>query len=373
MKRTHVVYLKWLLLTVQNKGYHLRAPKFRSRDEGSLYKRLQKKTEDYLSRHGNKGKQLLAFKSVTFLAIAVAGYSGIFLANGFVPLLLCYVCFGGGLVLLGINIGHDAAHDCVTGNRKTDQRLFRFIFGIQGLNGYLWEIRHNHSHHPFPNVPGYDCDLETSELFCLSPDAEKKWFHRYQHLYAPVVYSLFSLISAYYLDLKMFFRKRLGNIIFTPSPRDWMGLWGYKVLHLAIYVMIPAFFTSATGPQILLTYLCMHLILSFVISFVFFVSHHVEETEYVTTDQNQVQHSWLETQVRATLDFHAGSRLAGFFFGGFNAHLAHHLFPSVSHVHYPALTAIIREELVEAGLKYNSSGFFPAVVSHLRHLKKAGQ
>lgn len=355
---------------MQNRGFRLSAPKFRSRDHDNLYQRLLAQKDLYLARNSSKTKRLLIYKSLLFITMSAAGYAGIYLSTGLPLLLFSYLCFGGGLVLLGVNLGHDAAHGCATGNRQLDRRIFRLIFGIQGLNGYLWEIRHNHSHHPFPNVYGYDCDLETSRLFHLNKNVRKRWFHRYQHLYAPIVYSVFSLVSVFYLDLKIFYSKKLGNISFRPSAKDAISLWLFKLIHLAVYAGFPVIFAKTAPGQIILSYLIMHLFLSVVISFVFFISHHVEETSYSETTDNEVQHSWIETQVHATLDFYPESRLAGFFFGGFNAHLAHHLFPSVSHVHYPGLTAIIRQELGGTNLRYNTLSFRGAVRSHLRLLRK---
>jgi linoleoyl-CoA desaturase len=114
----------------------------------------------------------------------------------------------------------------------------------------------------------------------------------------------------------------------------------------------------------------MHLILSMVLSFIFFISHHVSETQYSSVNLGVLKNSWVEQQVASILDFHAESKAANFFFGGFNAHLAHHLFPDVSHIHYPALTSLIRQSLEKHNIRYNSLSFVKAVQSHLRLLKE---
>ncbi|MFN6048573.1 MAG: fatty acid desaturase, partial [Bacteroidota bacterium] len=65
------------------------------------------------------------------------------------------------------------------------------------------------------------------------------------------------------------------------------------------------------------------------------------------------------------------SYLAHFIFGGFNTHIAHHVFPDVCHIHYPAITKIIHETLVEnnVGHWYKSFTFIDGVKSHIKHLK----
>ena len=62
-----------------------------------------------------------------------------------------------------------------------------------------------------------------------------------------------------------------------------------------------------------------------------------------------------------------------FFFGGFNHHVAHHLFPSINHTHCTAITPIIKQTAQEFGLQYNhEDSFFNAYLSHFRLLKNNG-
>jgi linoleoyl-CoA desaturase len=106
--------------------------------------------------------------------------------------------------------------------------------------------------------------------------------------------------------------------------------------------------------------------------FTFFISHHVTEVDYFDTKPNEpiVQGSWVKHQIITTIDFNPNSKIANFLFGGFNLHIAHHIFPEVSHIHYPALTRIIKTTLEENNLDwYKSFTFFQGIRSHLTHLK----
>jgi linoleoyl-CoA desaturase len=116
----------------------------------------------------------------------------------------------------------------------------------------------------------------------------------------------------------------------------------------------------------------MHFILSIYLSFTFFISHHVSEVDYFDTlpQESIIGSSWIKHQIITTIDFHPENKFANFLFGGFNLHIAHHIFPDVSHVHYPALTRIIRTTLAEHELDwYKSFTFVEGIQSHLRHLK----
>ena len=87
------------------------------------------------------------------------------------------------------------------------------VFGLQGLSGYVWQIRHNFSHHIFPNVYENDTDLEISNLIRLSPTQKKLPIHKYQHIYAPFIYMTFSL--AWMLTMLV----EATSFAFIPSRR----------------------------------------------------------------------------------------------------------------------------------------------------------
>ena len=72
------------------------------------------------------------------------------------------------------------------------------------------------------------------------------------------------------------------------------------------------------------------------------------------------------------MDYSPESRLANWLLGAVNAHAAHHLFPDVCHVHYVALSRIIRETAHEHGVRYHAMPFPAALRSHFRHLRRMG-
>ena len=54
-----------------------------------------------------------------------------------------------------------------------------------------------------------------------------------------------------------------------------------------------------------------------------------------------------------------------------NFQLEHHLFPYISHVHYPKLNNILKETCNEFNVKYREfPNTFRAFVSHVKHLRK---
>jgi linoleoyl-CoA desaturase len=59
--------------------------------------------------------------------------------------------------------------------------------------------------------------------------------------------------------------------------------------------------------------------------------------------------------------------------GGLNFQIEHHLFPRISHVHYPAISKIIKGTCEEYGITYiEYPKMTQAIHSHVMYLKRLG-
>ena len=132
--------------------------------------------------------------------------------------------------------------------------------------------------------------------------------------------------------------------------------------------------TNFSLMEVVAAFFIMHFMVSFFLTFTFFISHHIQEISYVRANEetNIIENSWLSHQINTTIDFHPKSHIAHFIFGGFNTHIAHHIFPEICHIHYPTLTQIVKETLEEnnVGHWYKSFTFGEGMKSHILHLKK---
>jgi linoleoyl-CoA desaturase len=60
--------------------------------------------------------------------------------------------------------------------------------------------------------------------------------------------------------------------------------------------------------------------------------------------------------------------------GWLNFQAIHHLFPHISHIHYPQIARIVQRVCHEYGIPYHSYATVrSAFVSHVRHLKYLGR
>jgi len=126
-----------------------------------------------------------------------------------------------------------------------------------------------------------------------------------------------------------------------------------------------------------LFFLSLHIGLGFTLAIVFQLAHVVEETtfEFAPTDEiTRIENEWAIHQVKTTSDFSPNRRVISWLVGGLNYQIEHHLFPRVSHVHYPALSKIVKEKCEAFNLPYNCiPSLRKAVISHFRLIRLLGK
>ena len=75
-----------------------------------------------------------------------------------------------------------------------------------------------------------------------------------------------------------------------------------------------------------------------------------------------------------TADFSPRNPLLSWYVGGLNFQVEHHLFPRISHVHYPAVASIVRGVCADAGVRhFTHPTVWHAVRSHVRYLRRMGR
>ena len=353
-----------------------RSEYLKSPDDDEIYAAIKNNTNRYFKEKGISrfGNNALFLRGLILAMAAIGSYVALLHADNFITLQISYLLFGTCLLVAGMTLGHDAAHHCLTGKSKWDNLCFAVIFCLQGMNPSVWKIKHNSSHHLYPNISNMDSDLEVTSWLRLSPYQKWKAFHRYQHLYAPIFYMCSSLVWIFSYDFKMLLKYRHGNLLLTRSRAGAGKVILIKIFYVLLYLITPFYFLPFDLSTVLIAFVVMHALLSLLLTFTFFISHHVTHTHYTSVESGRtITASWLIQQITSTVDFHPHSKFFNCIFGGFHAHVAHHLLPGVSHVHYPALTHMIRSVLKENEISYHAVTFFGGVMSHLKHLKNLGR
>ena len=79
-------------------------------------------------------------------------------------------------------------------------------------------------------------------------------------------------------------------------------------------------------------------------------------------------------QCAGSVNYPGGTDLQDYLQGYLNYQIEHHLFPDISHIHYPKISKIVKKTAKEYGIQYNYHRTFgSAIFNHLRLLKQLGR
>jgi linoleoyl-CoA desaturase len=311
-------------------------------------------------------------------AVLLAAFWGLWAWLALIPhalpvTLLSIVALSVATVALAYNVSHDAVHRTYSRHGWVNELLFHGTFNVFGPNAYLWRLRHRVMHHNCVNIPGLDFNIEASDILRFSPTQTWRPVHRFQHLYAPILYCVFTLHWVFIKDFKMLTIRGIGNVQgISHTPAQIAGVVAWKVFYVCMWLVVPMVMLPWVWWQILLGFVFFHAITSFLFVITFTGSHLNRGLKFVPYD-GEVPHSFAEHALHTCMDFHPTSPVMGFLLGGFNAHVAHHVFPHVCSIHLPALTRIIQEAAKEHGLPYKQTTVVSLFASHFAYLYDLGR
>jgi len=269
---------------------------------------------------------------------------------------------------IGFNVMHDASHFSYSTKMWVNKTMVLSLDAMSA-SSHNWITKHVSNHHRMTNTPADD-DIDLYPIVRIRQTDKWLWFHRYQAIYAPLIlYPGFYLAWIFYLDFRKYFLGKVGNTkIKKMKPIDQAIFWGSKIISLFLLIGLPAL-RLGFGVAVV-DYLIMAGTVGLTISMVFQLAHVVETSTFPLPhkETGMIETPWAVSQVMETTDFATKNKLITWLFGGLNFQTIHHLFPKVSHVHYPALQAKFIKVCNEFKIKYNHLSFFGAIKSHFRHL-----
>lgn len=350
--------------------------RFQSGSSSAFFRALDKEVDEMLtSTRLVKAKRLLYIKALFYILLFSGSYSALFIIehSSFAGLAFNYVLIGLTGILLAFNVSHDACHGSFAKSKIVNYWFYHLTFNLQGTNAYLWQIRHNSSHHVFPNVDGCDADIDDNPFLRLSPQHPLKKWQRYQHIYAIAVYCIYSLHWFLFKDLFYLFRKKVANLKNKKhKPAEYALLFFWKLVYVFFIIIIPVI-AGYEASSILWAFLIMHVCLSLFFIHVLIATHLCMETQFPhKTQSGDLPGDYYTHQLATSLDYAPTSKVCNWFFGGFNAHAAHHLYPRLPHTTYPEISALIEKKVKEFNVQYNKLSLTAAIRSHYRFLKTMG-
>ena len=232
-------------------------------------------------------------------------------------------------------------------------------------------------HHTYTNVHDHDEDIAPVGVLRFDPHSEKKKIHKFQFLYAWFFYGLMTLMWSTVKDFKQVRRYNKEGYLKTANTtyaKELLVIILSKILYYA-YMLIPYFLVKEMSFLNWLTgYVVMHYVAGFTLAIVFQVAHVTEENEFpIPNEQGVLENNFIEHQLRTTMNFSMKSKLVSYFVGGLNFQVEHHLFPGISHVHYPKISTIVAATAKEFNMPYHyEKTFAGAIYEHTKMLYKLG-
>jgi len=348
--------------------YPVKRPSFQSE--------LKKRVENYFEENKLKTTgNLRLYAKTVILAVSFIGIyiSLVFFTPNIFIALLESALLGIGVALIGFNIMHDGAHGSYSSSNTVNKMMAKSLDFLGG-SSFMWKFKHNMIHHTYTNIDGMDEDIEIRPFLRVTPTQKRYWFHRFQHLYCLFLYGMVHVSWITGMDLKKYFTQRIGHYkIKEMTWRDHVSFWFSKVMFITLYVVLPIYFIGFWP------YLLGFAIFSFsagvTLGTVFQLAHTVEHLDFpvVNQDDPMMEDEWAAMQVKTTANFATKNPIVTWATGGLNFQIEHHLFPKISHVHYPALSKIVKETCKDFQIKYTE---FPrmttALISHLKWLRQLG-
>jgi linoleoyl-CoA desaturase len=269
-----------------------------------------------------------------------------------------------------LNIAHDSNHNAISSVRYVNKTL-NYVFDVCGISSYMWRILHHRGHHSCINLPGEDDALTGRGILRFTPHEPRSPLHRFQHIYALLLYAVFSLDYVFVRDFECFFFPAHDYLKTRHPAREYVILFAGKAFYLTYMLILPIVLLGKSALLVGLSFLLAHLIIGLSVALVFQTTHCVDSTYFPTSRSefdNGIYHIFA-----TTADYATETPLVAWLAGGLNHHIVHHLCPFVCHTHYASLTRIVKETAEEYGIPYRQHPTMTrAIKHHLLLLKRLG-
>ena len=332
----------------------------------SLHAELKRRVNEYLEQQEvvGTGNFKLYSKAIILITLFLITYVHlIFFTPPIFFAIIESVFFGCLIAAIGFNVMHDGSHGSFSKYAWLN-KLASSSISVLGASRFMWGMKHVTIHHTYTNIDGVDDDIEVGALMRLAPTQKHYLIHRFQHVYFWFLYMLLYIFWIFFADYKKYFSKKIGSISFkSMTIGEHIEFWAVKAYHAIVFVILPIYMLGWVSW--LVGFLIATFVAGFVLSIVFQLAHTVDETEFPMPimPENRMPDEFAAHQIQTTANFATKNKLVSWLVGGLNFQIEHHLFPKISHVHYPAISKIVKEACADFKLKYIE---YPTVASAIK-------
>lgn len=331
-------------------------------------------TQNNISKYANA--EMVSKSVILILAYLVPFFVVMVYKPSFPVSLLLWLIMGVAVSGIGMSVMHDANHGSYSQNKNINAMMATTL-NLLGGSIFNWKLQHNILHHTYTNITHIDEDIQDRLVLKFSPHTKTRWYHQFQWIYALMFYGLLTLYWAVGKDFVQFYQftktgvnpnnKRQNQITFAK-------ILGIKFFYFMFMLGLPILVFHLPVGEVIIGFLSMHFVAGVILTLVFQLAHTLEQTSHPMPLNGVIENDWAIHQLNTTVNFSRSNKVLSWYLGGLNYQVEHHLFPKISHVHYPAISHIVKQTAEEYNVPYlENKTFFGAVKSHFKYLQHIGK
>lgn len=326
-------------------------------DDKQLVKALQSETRALLAECGDHryADGYMLAKMMVLIVGCLACYTMALNQSHLLLFFVWYLAMIGCAMLLAVNVVHDASHNAFLRGKKANAWLNRLVAVPLGLDPDCWRVRHVRFHHGYTNIEFYDPDTAENGLLRQTPWQRWRPFMRLQRYYWPGIAAL--TFPWYIWVVDWLDRGGLTPVtrhLAERGSKGWAGFLFGKFSHTMFCLVLPVGFMAErfSVAAILATYLLSQMISSLIFVMLIMGTHWAKGHVQLPPKDGKMSEGRLAHIFSTSFDWTTRPLWLGYWIGGINLHLTHHLFPHWNHRHYPALSRIVEEIAKRQGVGY---------------------
>jgi len=283
----------------------------------------------------------------------------------------CAIVMGILYAWIGLNIQHDANHGAYSRNSKINEYL-GYSQNYIGGSALMWMYEHIVNHHQYTNSIKKDPDIQGGSVLRFYKEKENRkprWYHRFQDKYIFILESLFGYLVVIITPFELYTNKYGLKYKLPSSVEKWRRREQVmNVLFLVRFFLLPYLLFNDTFKILLLKWCVTITTTGFYLAFFFAISHNFDEVEMFENVENS---NFARQQIESSCN--VGGKILGYFNGGLNYQIEHHLFPRIAHSYYPYIAPIVKEWSETRRIKYTHySSIKENVTAMMIRLNKLG-
>lgn len=263
-------------------------------------------------------------------------------------------------LLVNATIGHTASHDALS-DRPALNRLVAYVAHplALGMSARYWHKSHIQTHHTAPNVVGADDDCDLRPVFAINQQhaaeggSMRRAWYRAQGFVFPLALTLngFNILRQGWLHL-------FGEL----ADRSRRSVWtfvdlGCLLAHLGLWVVLPM---AVLSPGEALALYAVRVVIMGSALFAILAPGHFPAEARCFAPETAKQVGSVFAQLAGTVNFRTGP-VGRLLCSGLEYQIEHHLFPTLSHVHYREVAPLVRDLCERHGLPYRTLGWGEAI------------